>query len=433
MRSVVAALLILFSSSTLRAEELRLSLRQAIDMALGSGTQTRLAHSNEERARIARREALGAMLPQADARVLRYNQSINLQTFGFDVPGQPPIAGPFNVTDGQIAANIQLFNYAALRRYQALQQGERAARADAAIADNQAAAAVARLYVLLQRADAQIASREAEIELFGRLVAAAQHEFEVGTGTRLDIAQQNLQLRRARQALLVAKNERRTVALALLNLIGADESLDIVTTDPLPEAHAPPAVDQALTTARNTRPDLRAASLHEAEARLNFSAQRARRLPAVAADFEGDLSGNHSDDLRWTRRVGGALSVPIFRTDINANIARARLQLHDETTRREQLERDVEQQVRGAILSLASANERVVIAQESAEVAEQALTIARDRRSAGYGSSIEVDRAEDAYREAREGLIAARAEAAAAQFDLMLATGEISTLRNEQQ
>ena len=45
-------------------------------------------------------------------------------------------------------------------------------------------------------------------------------------------------------------------------------------------------------------------------------------------------------------------------------------------------------------------------------VAEEALTIARDRRSAGYGSPVEVDRAEDVYRQAHEDLIAAQADAA---------------------
>ena len=66
-------------------------------MALGKGTQTALARSAEERARIARTEALSGLLPQADARLLRYSQSINLATFGFTIPGQPPVVGPFNV------------------------------------------------------------------------------------------------------------------------------------------------------------------------------------------------------------------------------------------------------------------------------------------------------------------------------------------------
>jgi len=61
-------------------------------------------------------------------------------------------------------------------------------------------------------------------------------------------------------------------------------------------------------------------------------------------------------------------------------------------------------------------------------VAEEALTVARDRRAAGYGSPVEVDRAQDAYRQAREDLIAAESDAAAAHFDLQHATGDIRRL-----
>src|SRR5712691_11838742 len=110
------------------AQPQRLSVADAVQRALHQGTQAQLARSAEERARIAREEALEALLPQADARLIRYNQSINLQTFGFSIPGQPLVVGPFNVTDAQIAAGMQLFNLAALRHYQALRQGAQASR-----------------------------------------------------------------------------------------------------------------------------------------------------------------------------------------------------------------------------------------------------------------------------------------------------------------
>jgi outer membrane protein TolC len=99
--------------------------------------------------------------------------------------------------------------------------------------------------------------------------------------------------------------------------------------------------------------------------------------------------------------------------------------LHDAQTRRTQLERDVEQDVRRSLMTLQNAEARVGVATENVQVAEEALTVARDRRAAGYGSPVEVDRAQDAYRQAHEDLIAAQADAAAAQFDYEHATGAI--------
>jgi outer membrane protein TolC len=410
------------------AQPLRLSLADAVHRALQAGTQAQLARSAEERARIARSEALESLFPQADARFVRYNQSINLQTFGLTISGQPPVVGPFNVTDTQVAAAMQLFNLAALRAYQARSQGVVASRFETEQAENDVAAAVARLYVLVQRASTQIASREADIALFERLLKVAQDEFSAGTGTRLDVAQATVQVDRARQALLLAQNDQRTAMLALLNAIGENEGAEVTLTEPLAPAPTAPPVDGALNMARAQRPELQEIASREKSAELLVSAQRARRYPALGFDFLGDYSGNHSTDLLWSRRIAATVSMPLFHADIEAAVARARADYNDVRIQDAQRQRDVEQDVRRAVLNLESANARVAVATENARVAEEALTVARDRRASGYGSPVEVDRAQDAYRQAREDLIAAQADAAAATFDLQHATGDIRRL-----
>jgi outer membrane protein TolC len=394
-------------------------------MALGTGTQAELARSNEKLARIARSEALNALLPQADARLMRYNQSINLATFGFSLPGLPPVIGPFNVTDAQLAAAVQVFNLAALRHYQSLKSTASASRYQSEQAENDVAAGVARLYLIVQRAQTQIESRQADVALFTRLLQTAQDEFKAGTGTRLDVAEANVQLARARQALLAAQNDRQNATLALLNAIGADESSDVVLADTTTAPTTVPPVETSLASARTQRPELREAEEQERAARLTVDAAKARLLPTVSFDFAGDLSGNRTNDLHWTRRIAANLGVPLFHADINANIARAQVQLHDAQLRRTQIARDVEQDVRRSLMTLQNAEARVAVSIETVQVAEEALTVARDRRAAGYGSPVEVDRAQDAYRQAHEDAIAAQADAAAAQFDYEHATGSI--------
>ena len=410
------------------AETLRLSLPDAIQHALHAGTTAALARSAEERARIARAEAFAELLPQADARIIRYNQSINLQTFGFSLPGLPPVVGPFNVTDAQLAAAMQLFNLAALRHYQSLSAGAQASSYAAQQAENDVAAAVARLYVLAQRAGTQVASRETDVDLFQRLLRVAKDEFQAGTGTRLDIAQATVQVDRARQALLIAQNDQRQAILALLNAMGSDEAADVTLIDPLPSTPAPAPVDAALATAREQRPELKEMLAREREASLGLAAARDRRLPSLGLDLLGDYSGNRTTDLLWTRRIAGMVGVPLFRADINADVARAKAKLHDAQIEAAQQQRDVEQDVRRAVMNLENAQARVAVATEGSQLAQEALTVARDRRSAGFGSAVEVDRAQDIYRQAREDLIAAQADAAAALFDLQHATGDIRRL-----
>ena len=428
LRLIIVGSMLLLAGRIEAESPLRLTLGDAIQMALRGGTSAQLARSGEERARIAQSEAFQNLLPQADAKVTRYSQSINLETFGFSFPGQPTVVGPFNVTDGNLKAAMLLFNLAALRHWQSVRASVSASRWETEQAENDVASAVARLYVLVQRGTAQIASREANVALFTRLAEVSNDEFKAGTGTRLDVAQAHVQLARARQALLVAQNDRQNAAFALLNAVGADEASDVVIADAIPQYGPPPAAAAALTVAREQRPELKAMHAREQEAQLAVRAAQSRRVPSLAADFEGDYSGNHTSDLRWTRRIAGSVSVPLFRADVNVMIARAKAQLHDVEIQRVQRERDVVQDVRRSVLNLESAEARVQVAAETVKVAEEALTVARDRREAGYGSPIEVDRAQDSYREAHEDLIAAQADAAAAHFDLLHATGEIHQL-----
>jgi len=417
-------LLFLFAISG-TAQPLRLSLADAVHRALSAGTQAQLARSAEERATIARLQGFQSMLPQADARLIQTNESLNLQTFGLTIPGFPAVVPPFNVTDAQIAAAMQVFNIAALRMYRSLQQGETASRYATEQAENDVAAAVARLYVIAQRASTQVVSRQADIDLFQRLLKVAQDEFSAGTGTRLDVAQATVQLDRARQALLIAENDQQTALLALLNAMGEPESTPVTLTEPLAAAPPAPPVDDALRVAQTERPELKEVAAREKAASLAMSAQRARRLPSVGLDFAGDYAGLRPSDLLWTRRIAATLSMPLFHADIEAAIANAKATYNEERIHASQQQRDVEQDVRRAVMNLNSANARVAVATEGAKVAEDALTVAEDRRKAGYGSPVEVDRAQDEYRQAREDLIAAQADAAAANYDLQHATGEI--------
>jgi outer membrane protein len=418
------ALLPLLIAASLHAEPLHLTLPDAVSLALREGTMARLARSQAERAEISRREALSGLLPQSDARLLRSNESVNLATFGFELPGFPPVIGPFDVYDAQVTAAVQLFNLAALRYYQASRAAVDASHWRLLQAQNDVTVSVARLYVMVQRADAQAASRQADVQLFEQLLRVSKDEFEAGTGTRLDVAQSNVQLARAREALLRAQNDRESARLALLNAIGADQSQDVVLV-PLTAPAAPLLLDAALATARAGRPELKELEAAQKQAELTLDSAKARRLPRVELTFLGDYAGNSTDEMHSSRRITGGVVMPLFRGDIPANIARARLELEDVRTRAASLGRDVEQQVRTSIMTLQNAEARVEVAGETAKVAEEALTIARERREGGYGSSVEVDRAEDAYRQAHEDLIAAQADAALAGVQVQYATGTL--------
>jgi len=426
MRLVVAVFVLFAVTPIALAQTLQLSLHDAVQMAVHNATAPALARAAAERAEANILNARAGLLPEVEARLLRYNQSINLATFGFSLPGQPPVVGPFNFTDAQISAAMRLFDISALRTYQAARTAARASNYATEEAEDDAAAAAARLYVLLRRTDTEIATREANVTLFEELRRVAQDQLNAGTGIRLDIARAEAQLARERQTLLVAHNNRDTTRLALLHVIGANQGQDVVLTDSLPQPAAVPATDAALATAFANRADLKEfASLHEA-ARLGVDAARDARIPTLGIDLLGDMSGNHSDNLLWSRRIGAALTVPVFAGGrIEAGVASAKAQEHEAAAREEEAKRQVEEDVRRSILTLTNTISREQVAAENVRVAEEALNVARDRYTNGVGTNLEVAQAQDAYRQAREDQIAAQADAALATIDLQRATGSI--------
>ena len=123
-------------------------------------------------------------------------------------------------------------------------------------AENDIAAAVTRLYVLVARATRQIASRQADVTLFERLADVAGDEFRAGTTTRLDVAQANVQLARARQALLSARNDRENARVALLNAIGANEGSTLILADKSPLTRRSPTWPRRWRAPRASRPEL---------------------------------------------------------------------------------------------------------------------------------------------------------------------------------
>lgn len=412
-------------------EPLRLTLADAIRRALDEGTAVRLATSRITGAEARAQEARSALQPQLSAGSQLANESINLATFGFTPPpGEPNVTPPFNVVDFHLTAAMNIIDLAARRRYEAARAGVHVSEEERRRTENEVAAAVASLYVAVGRSAARIDEIRANVELFQRLRQLAVDQKNAGLGTRLDTTRADVQLARQQQSLLVSTNRRDVARLALLRAIGADLGEDVVLADDWSQQAAPvPDLAAALTTARQSRPELALIEQRLRVAALEIEAARAEKLPTVAAQAQAVESGNRVQDLEWSRTIGAVVSVPILTgRRIEARVAAARSQQEDLRVQQRDVERQVEQEVRQALLNWQSASSRVELADRSLQLAQDELELASDRFKAGVASSIEVDNAQTSLAAARDLRIDALADEAQARFDLARATGEIRDL-----
>lgn len=433
-KRMINCLLALFltGAGMARAQEpVRLSLADAIARALSEGTATRLATLAVNLSQVRADQALSALRPQIGGELRVASEMVNLKTFGFAAPGFPTVVGPFDVVDAHINAAWDVINLAARRRYEAARAGVRISEAERLRIENEVAAAVATLYVAVERSTARIEGIQANVDLFQKLRQLAFDRQKAGTGTRLDTTRADVQLARQRQALLVAENQRDLAQLALLRAVGADlgtTQLTLTDDETRPQG-ALPAVAAALATARRERPELRTLAEQERAAELAEKAARAEKLPRLSLSAQAAESGNYVRDLFWTRSLNAVASVPLFTGHrLDQEIVNAQIQRQQLTEQQRDVERQIEQEVRQALLAFASARSRFDLAEQSIRLAEDELETARDRLQNGIASSIEVDNAQTSLATARDTRIDALADEAQARFDLARATGEIRNL-----
>jgi outer membrane protein TolC len=432
-RAAAAGLFLLGVSSALPARPpaplaapRKLTLADAVQRALSDGAAAKLASLRVEESRAAALDAKSGLFPRLEGSVQDLNEVLNLKTFGLTIPGFPSVVGPFNVFDAHLAAAYNVIDLGARRRYQAARRGVAISETERRRSDDDAAAAVATIYLAVRKAEAQVDETQANVTLFERLSELAQHQLDAGVATKLDTTRARVQLSRRRQDLLVAQTERDIAKVVLLRAIGADLGEGFVLEEPTSPERGVPSLEDALDQARSGRPEIAAAKDRLEEAHLELQAVRSEKYPKLIAQAQGGYNGNYLGDLSWNRVVGATVSVPIFTGgQIGAREAQARARTRELEVQELDVERQVEEEIRRALLSYESAASRVALAEETARLAADELDLARDRFANGVSNDVEVDNAQTALTSARDSRLAALADRAQAWFDLEHATGRI--------
>jgi outer membrane protein TolC len=420
----------------------RLSLGDAARLAAAqtAGVQGAEFRVQEAQARVG--EARSQLLPQIDATPNWTSHTLNSASFGFNFPaqpGQPPlldpngqIIGPVKLYDFRASASQTLFNPAAQQQVRAARAGVDAASADVATAASQAATNAAATYVRVVRADAALSARIADSVLAADLLTIARQQLQAGVGVALDVTRAQSQLAGARAQLIAARNDRDRSRLDLLRALNLPLDTRLELTDSLTTLDLPESVNEAaaVDTAMRLRPEIRAADLQLAAAQQQIAAIKAGRLPTVGLFGNDGPTGLALNHLLNTYTYGVQLTWPVFeggRREAQAQEQEAAAREID--VRRRDLRQQVQVDVRGAILDIASAREAVDAARERQRLAEQEVEQARERFRAGVAGNADVITASLTLNTARTALIDALTAFQNARVSLARAEGTVSQLR----
>lgn len=415
---------------------LELSLRRAVEIAISpeGNTNVVLAGESLKQARERSLETRAALLPDLESSVTYENRTTNLQALGLriEVPtflgiSIPTFVGPFNTFDARVSGTQSVFDFSAIKRWQASKVGVSAAKQDVETTEERVAAQVARAYLAAVKADTDVDTAQANVELALALLKQANNEKQAGTGTGIEITRAKVQLANDRQRLVEAQNARRAAHLRLLKAMSMRLDTELKLTDRMAYVPVEPeTLEQARKAALEGRPDLKAQQEREANARMSADAVKMERLPSVGAFADYGSLGTGLDNALPTRTYGVSVRVPIFdggRRD--ARRAESASAYRAEKARTNDLKEQIELDVRLALDALQASDDEVKVAQEGLGLAENELAQARRRYDAGVATGVEVTDAQTRLERAKENSTSAVYNFNVARIDLAQALGRV--------
>ncbi|HEU4950900.1 MAG TPA: TolC family protein [Holophagaceae bacterium] len=419
------------ASAAQAAEPMKLSLKEALRIALQQSPQVQLSELDQAKAQEDARAARGGILPSLSASAQGTRTKQNLDAFlGIPSPGGPNVVGPFNAGSLGLNAEVPLLDLSLWHRWKAAQADAAAAQAQAMNIREQVTALVVGQYFAAQRAEAAVKAAAFRVELATALEQLSEDQQKAGVSTGLDTLRAKVQLQTERQRRIQAETQLKTAGYALVRLLSLDPGTELEVTDEL-AAPAMPELDfqTAYRQGLAARPELAAVKAEVVSAEQQRAAAQSLRLPTIVAT--GSYATNGLQGQPWVPvyQIGIGVKVPLFvGGKISAQVAKAKLQEQMAAEREKALEAQVGQEVHTAQAQLEATQHEVDVANEAVALAQEEVAQARHRFEAGVSSNIEVVQAQAALAEANDRQIDALYRLNQARADLARATGRLEPL-----
>ncbi len=424
------------------ADTLELSLERALAIATGSNPGYRQAVNSAGLNPVEWRTTwFSEVLPQAQVTLFQTQYTGNLTrraTDNFGNPIERPVTDwtyfsqtnqslslTWSIQGASVAHALDRQRYANLDRTLA----EDGARVSLGVSVRRAFWDVLEQRDLLRAEEALLQGRELDLEVARRLFGLAMRTRVDVLNAELAVEQQALGLRQQRAA-------RAQALLALRTELGDEDLPPLRLTETPVPVFDPSSLSAEVLVARalNVNPGIRRAEVAMRSAEVDRAASRRAwwpefflnyRLGRTAQTPEAEALFDVSFDEDLDQRFGVGLSIPMF-TDYFGNRQeqhRASVAVQNRREEARAAELQTRQEVRAALLELENQHESLRLAERSAEIAAEALRLAREEYRLGSRSFEDLRSAFDAEAGTRRQVIQARHAFVDARLSLEDAVG----------
>ena len=280
----------------------------------------------------------------------------------YGISASPAISGATGGPDISATISLQQRLFDGFQRQNAVKGAKAAVFAgqeDLRASEQDTLLAAVQAYVAVLRDQRIVEFRRENIAFLNEQLNAAQARFEVGEGTRTDVAQARAERAAALAELEAAQANVASSEALYVQIIGS--SPDDLRRASVPDALLPHGLNEALTLAQAAHPDIRSAQFDVESSAFNVKEQEGTFLPsldvrATASTVRGPQQRAQGIGFQESYTVGANLSVPLYRGGAgSAQVRQAKEGLSAARIRVDEARRGVRQGVVSAFSSYRAA------------------------------------------------------------------------------
>lgn len=392
--------------------ERTLTLQEAVQLAIQTNLKVKISREKIHEAEGRIEQNLSAFLPQFRFVTSQGNRTVNLAQQGLSGANLPipTVVGPFYTFDSRVQMVYNFLDASAGWKIKSSQMGKLIAQVDDVVQTQAVTTMACMDYVNLIGARHALEAAQADVDVADRQVKLARDQRNAGVAAGIDVTRAESQRSEQILRLNSAVDAVNRANLELARQIGVPLGENLNPTEelfkPLEELVS---FEKAHQRARENRPDLILAHRQEDQAALELNVAKAGMSPTIGVAADYGLAGNTPGmNVYGTYSVGLTINVPIFDGGLtDGKVVELGSKLKQAQLNRADLEIQVEQDVRSALLKINLSKEQIKTAQTGRDLAERELKMASDRFKAGLTNSLEVTTAQASLSRARDNVVQA--------------------------
>ena len=302
----------------------------------------------------------------------------------------------------------------------------------AAITQEQIKANVYKIYYQLVVGKKQMASIDANIARFEKLLNDTREIYKNGFAEKLDVDKVSVQLNNLQTEKVKIENSLVIGNDGLKFLIGMPQKDALILTDTLSEEELKANILDSNYDYKN-RKEIQLLDVAEKLGNYNIKRYQLSKIPTIAAfaSYSKNAQRNsfnffNKGDWFTTSIVGFKMSIPIFDgNNRNAHIQQSRLELQKTKNNIEQLKQNIDYDVEQSRTKMASAMLTVDNQKQNIELAEKVYNSTKLKYEQGLGSNQEIYNAQTELKVAQTNYYSSLYDAISAKIDWLKAAGKL--------